>query len=233
MRESLDICSAAAASSVELEVDCCTSSRIRSIERTTACAPEACSSTEDVISCVISVSRLVALAICAEPLDCSMVACADFLREFVDFRDHVGDFVERQAKILIQNKPFLNHGRALVHVVDSFARLLLDALDQVGNFLGGLRGFFRELADFLGDDGESKAVFAGARRFDRGVERQQVGLLGEIVDHFDDLADVVGALSENVDDFGRSLNRMAGAVETLGGLVHRGHAGAGLFARTV
>jgi hypothetical protein len=48
---------------VELDVDCCTSSRMRSIERTTACAPEACSSTEELISWVISVSRLVALAI--------------------------------------------------------------------------------------------------------------------------------------------------------------------------
>ena len=66
--------SAAAASSVELEVDCCTSSRIFSIARTTACEPEACSSTDELISCVISVSRLVAFAICDEPLDCSVVA---------------------------------------------------------------------------------------------------------------------------------------------------------------
>jgi len=52
-----------AANSVELEVDCCTISRIRSIARTTACAPPACSSTADVISCVISLRRVVALAI--------------------------------------------------------------------------------------------------------------------------------------------------------------------------
>src|SRR5713226_1310901 len=54
--------------------DCCTSSRILSIARTTACAPEACSSTAELISCVISVRRLVALAICVEPTDCSLVA---------------------------------------------------------------------------------------------------------------------------------------------------------------
>ena len=37
-------------------------------------APDACSSTAELISCVISVSRLVAFAICEEPTDCSFVA---------------------------------------------------------------------------------------------------------------------------------------------------------------
>ncbi len=73
-RDILDICSAEAASSVEPEDERCTSSRIFSIARTTACAPEACSSTEELISCVISFSRVVALAICDEPCDCSLVA---------------------------------------------------------------------------------------------------------------------------------------------------------------
>src|SRR6266403_1745675 len=69
-----DICSAEAASSVEPEVELCTSSRLRSIAFTTACAPDACSSTAELISCVISVRRLVAFAICEEPTDCSFVA---------------------------------------------------------------------------------------------------------------------------------------------------------------
>ena len=96
-----------------------------------------------------------------------------------------------------------------------------------------MRGFLREFSHFLGNDGESEAMLAGARGFDRGVERKQVGLLGEIVNHFDDLADVVGAAAENVDDFSRSLDGVAGAIESFGGLVHRGHAGLGLFAGAV
>ena len=73
-RDILDICSAEAASSVEPEVVWLISSRIFSIARTTACAPEACSSTEELISCVISFKRVVALAIWVEPCDCSAVA---------------------------------------------------------------------------------------------------------------------------------------------------------------
>src|SRR5579862_3738161 len=74
LRDIFDICSDEAASSVELEVDSCTSSRIRSMALTTACAPDACSSTAELISCVISFRRVVARAICEEPCDCSLVA---------------------------------------------------------------------------------------------------------------------------------------------------------------
>jgi hypothetical protein len=101
---------------------------------------------------------------------------------------------------LFKQQPFLDHGGALFHVLDGFARFLLNALDQLGNFLGRLRGFLRELAHFFGHDGETQAVLAGACGLDGGVERQQIGLLGEIVDHFDDLADVVGAAAQHVDD---------------------------------
>src|SRR2546423_3462594 len=73
-RAIFDICSADAASSVEPEVVCCTSSRMRSIALTTACAPDACSSTAEFISCVSSLRRVVARAICDEPCDCSLVA---------------------------------------------------------------------------------------------------------------------------------------------------------------
>src|SRR5580765_4952787 len=73
-RDIFDICSAEAASSVEPEVEFCTSSRIRSMALTTACAPDACSSTAELISCVSSFRRVVARAICDEPCDCSLVA---------------------------------------------------------------------------------------------------------------------------------------------------------------
>ena len=81
---------------------------------------------------------------------------ADLLRELVNFGNHVGDFVQREAEIFVQQQAFLDHGGALFHVVDGFARFLLNSLDQFGNFLGGLRGFFRELANFLGHDRETR-----------------------------------------------------------------------------
>ena len=43
----------------------------------------------------------------------------------------------------------------------------------------GLLGLLGQLADLLGDDREAAALLAGARGLDRGVQREQVGLLGD------------------------------------------------------
>ena len=48
------------------------------------------------------------------------------------------------------------------------------------------------------------AVLTGARRFDRGVERQQVGLPRDFVDHADDVGDLVRGLL----DPGHRLHRL-------------------------
>ena len=157
----------------------------------------------------------------------------DFLGELVNLGHDVGDFFQRHAQIFVEQQTFLHHGSALFHVVHGFARFFLDAQDQFGNFLSGLRGFFGQLADFFGDDGKTKPVLAGARRFDGGVQGQQVGLFGEVVDDFYDLADVVCAAAEHVDNLGGRLNRVAGAVQPGSGLIHGDHAGLNFFARPV
>ena len=64
-------------------------------------------------------------------------------------------------------------------------------------------------------------------------KRQQVGLLGKIVDHFDDFADVVGAMAENVDDFRGRLNGVVRAVQAVGGFFHGLDAGDDFFAGTI
>jgi methyl-accepting chemotaxis protein len=52
------------------------------------------------------------------------------------------------------------------------------------------RAAFGQLADFIGHDGEAAAVLTGARGFDRGVEREQVRLVGDVFDRIDDLFDL-------------------------------------------
>ena len=89
----------------------------------------------------------------------------------------------------------------LVHVLNRLARFLLNALDQFGNFFRGLGGLFRQLADFIGDHCESQSMLTGPRRFDGRIQGQQVGLFRQVIDDFDDFADVVGPLPQHVDDF--------------------------------
>src|SRR5450631_254969 len=158
---------------------------------------------------------------------------ADFLRELVDFGDHVGDLAQRGVQLAAQFQSLVHDGGGAVHVLDRLAGFLLNALDQFRDFLGRLRRFLGQFAHFVGDDGESQSVFSGAGSFNGGVQGQQVGLLGEIVDDFDDLANVVGALSQGSNDFARRVDGGVDAVQSVGGLLHGADAVVDFLARTV
>jgi len=67
-------------------------------------------------------------------------------------------------------------------LLDSFAH----AFDLPGDVLGGFGAAAGEFLDFVGDDGEAEAVFAGAGGFDGGVEGKQIGLAGDAIDQGDD-----------------------------------------------
>ena len=73
--------------------------------------------------------------------------------------------------------------------VDGFAGDLLDVGDLLGNLVGRLRGLAGQRLDLGGHHGKAAAGFAGARRLDGRVQRQQVGLRGDGVDQADHFAD--------------------------------------------
>ena len=72
--------------------------------------------------------------------------------------------------------------------------------DLRGDIVGRLRGLHGERFDFGGDDGKALAGRAGARRLDRGVERQQIGLPGHALDELDDVVDLLRRLRQPGDD---------------------------------
>jgi hypothetical protein len=76
---------------------------------------------------------------------------------------------------------------------------VLYAIDQADDFGRRGTGAFGQLAHLVGHDREAAALFAGARRFDRGVQRQQIGLVGDFADQPDDAADPLCALAQRVD----------------------------------
>ena len=148
----------------------------------------------------------------------------NLLGKFINLCDHAGDFLQRAAEVAAQGKPFIHNAGALFHVVHRFAGFFLDALDQLRNFACGLGRFFCQLTHFISNYGKSQAMFTGARGFNRGIERQQVGLLGQIVNHLNDLADVVGALSQDRDDLRRRTDCRVDTVQAIRGLFHGGDA---------
>jgi len=55
--------------------------------------------------------------------------CANFLREFINFGDDVGDFMQRSAQIVAEAETFLDDTGAAFHVFHGLASFALDALD--------------------------------------------------------------------------------------------------------
>ena len=89
----------------------------------------------------------------------------------------------------------------------------LHAGDLGADLVGRLGGLGGERLDLLRDHREALAGLAGARRLDGGVERQQVGLLGDRRDQLDDVADAAGRLRQFADarvGLLRLLDRLVG-----------------------
>ncbi len=84
-----------------------------------------------------------------------------------------------------------------------------------------LFGGLRQRAHFVGDDGESLAVLTGARRLDCGVQRQEVGLVGDArhgLDHFADCGGLLVELRHHLDGGFLTLRRLADSENGVGNL---------------
>ena len=135
---------------------------------------------------------------------------------------------------------------ALIASTDSWVAAWMPD-DLLADLAGRLRGLLGERLYLGSHDREAAAGFAGARRLDGGVERQQVGLPRDGVDQFDDVADagcrlrqfadaVVGGagLIDGLAGHPRRFLHLAadlvdGRGHLLGGRCHRLHVGRGLL----
>ncbi len=109
--------------------------------------------------------------------------------------------------------------------LDGFVDRMLDVVNLRADLGGGLGGLLRQRLDLGGDDGEAAAGGAGARRFDRGVEREQRGLRGDRLDQLDHGADALGG-------GGEAAHGKVGVAEIGDGAVG-GVLGGGRFGRAV
>jgi hypothetical protein len=86
--------------------------------------------------------------------------------------------------------------RAFPHGRDRDFGLDLDTLDHLGDFFGGVAGALCQLTNFDGNHGKFPALLSGPRSFDGGVQGQQIGLVGNVVDYADDLSCLVRLLAQ-------------------------------------
>ncbi|MNF74081.1 hypothetical protein D3C84_561040 [compost metagenome] len=87
----------------------------------------------------------------------------------------------------------------VAHGADRFPGADLQLLDHGLHLLRRFLGAVRQIANFVSHDGKTTPGFTGARGFNRGVECQQVGLLGNAGDHFENLPDVHGFAVQRFD----------------------------------
>ena len=106
-----------------------------------------------------------------------------------------------------------HHAADRANGLDRIAGRMLDRADLLGDVLGRARGLARQRLHFGRHHREAAAGLARAGCLDGGVERQQIGLFGDVADQHDDVADAVGA--------GRQLtDQTVGRARDLGGAVN-------------
>src|SRR5262249_54478397 len=118
------------------------------------------------------------------------------------------DFGERGGDLIGELDALGNLIAAAFQVADGAADFILDRLDHAGDFSGRGRGTLGQLAHFVGYHREATALLTRARRLDGGVEREQVGLVGDVLDDLDDATDLGGARRQRIDDTRGLLDRI-------------------------
>ena len=109
------------------------------------------------------------------------------------------------------------------HILHGFAdkpvalgRAALNILNGLSHALGGLHGLFRQFAHFIGHHGKAPAGFPGPRGLNGGIQRQQIGLIRNIIDDIHHLPDIINL----PDQPGHTRAYLVGAVLHFGNAAH-------------
>src|SRR6185369_12350907 len=99
-----------------------------------------------------------------------------------DLFHDAGDALDRAQNLLHRRASAFDQLRAPRDIVERRADELLD-------FVGGSSRALREIAHLAGYHRKAATLLAGARGLDGRIQRQQVGLECDLIDHADDVAD--------------------------------------------
>src|SRR5438874_921848 len=134
--------------------------------------------------------------------------------------DRRQDYLERLASQAGLVRSLRNLGCTGLHRGNRVLRAGLDLLDQIGDLLCLTAAALRELAHFVGDDSKASPVLTSARSLNGRIERQEIGLFGNIVDRFDHGADLVTKLAELLNGVGGLADYELDLSHRRGGFTH-------------
>ena len=150
-----------------------------------------------------------------------------------DLHDRRRDLVGSRLLLLGREDRLLEHRRRRGHQLADLARLarpllgrhdrrvrlVLDRGDDLADRLRRGHRPLRQLAHLGRHDREPAPGLAGARGLDRRVQRQQVRLLGDLVDQLEDLPDLLAPLTERERALGDRLHLLLHVPHRVAGLL--------------
>ena len=102
-----------------------------------------------------------------------------------------------------------------VHGDDRFRGFLLQTFYEIPYGIGALSGFPGQPTNLICNHRKAATSITGARRFDRGIQRQQIGLIGNIINGFGNPAYVKRCLLKLLQFFCSLLRLAAQAFNTV------------------
>ena len=110
-------------------------------------------------------------------------------------------------------------------VTDHRFALLTDVGHHASDFLGGAGCARRQAANLVGDHGEATTCLAGAGGLDGGIERKQIGLTGDGLNHIGDPTDLFGARGQAIDQLTAGMGLRAELLHAFDGALQLGLTG--------
>ncbi|MNP33399.1 hypothetical protein D3C76_1266360 [compost metagenome] len=107
------------------------------------------------------------------------------------------------------------------HAVDHRQCAFLNTLHGEVDFPNGTGGALGQQSNLVGYHGKPAPRLAGPCGLDGGVQRQEVGLLGNAANHLEHMADLPGEPFELANVHGRSADHVADAVHLLGHVTNK------------
>ncbi|ACM04893.1 hypothetical protein trd_0050 [Thermomicrobium roseum DSM 5159] len=137
----------------------------------------------------------------------------------------LGESVQRGFCLARQGDSFFDLAHARSRFSDHVIERVQDLIDQSADLLGGRAGAFGELAHLFGHDGKALASFPCSCSLDRGIEGEEIGLSGDLVDRLDHRGDPSGTIRHLLDARADASHPLTGVPERGDGTAHRFAAG--------
>src|SRR5690606_34474159 len=133
---------------------------------------------------------------------------------------YVFDLFQSHTGILGQTGTAYYFRSGVLHGDHRFVGVGLNRLHQGLDLFGRGRRTFRQTLNFVRNHREAAARVTGHGGLDRGVERQNVGLVGNVVNQRYDVTNLLGRFTQTLDPLGGLLDLLTDGIHAVDGVLY-------------